>query len=108
MSNPESKAEQWQPSNEEVAELIKAQKRSGMSVAAFARQRGIPVWRLYHAGKAKRRRRRKEFIEVAVSPKDPESSPTFEVVVPGGLRVCVPPGFDEAALRRLLGALSSC
>ena len=107
MSKPESKAEHQQPSDEEVAELLKAQKRSGMSVAAFAKEHGVPVWRLYQASRPKRRRRRKEFVEVAVTPNDPDG-PSFEVLVPGGLRVCVPPRFDESALRRLLGALSSC
>ena len=80
MSKPESKAEQQQLSDERVAKLIKAQKRSGMSVAAFAREHGVPVWKLYQAGRARRRRRRKEFIEVAVSPKEPDVSP-LEVLV---------------------------
>ena len=107
MSKPESKAAEHQPSDEEVAKLIKAQKRSGMSVASFARKHGVSVWRLYQAGRPKRRRRRREFIEVAVSPEEPDA-PTFEVLVPGGLRVCVPPHFDEPTLRRLLGTLTSC
>lgn len=107
MSKPESISEQQQPSDDEVAKLIKAQKRSGISVAAFAREHGVPVWKLYQAGRARRRRRRKEFIEVAVSPKEPDVPP-LEVLVPGGLRIRVPRHFDESALRRLLGALSSC
>ncbi len=76
-------------------------------MAAFARAHGVPVWKLYQAGRPKGRGRGKEFIEVAVSPKEPDALP-LEVLVPGGLRVCVPPHFDESALRRLLGALSSC
>ena len=78
-----------------------------MSVAAFARKHDIPVWKLYQAGRTKRRPRRKEFIEVAVRPNEPEALP-LEVLVPGGLRVLVPQHFDESALRRLLGALPSC
>ena len=54
MSEAGSKSEQQQPSDQQVAKLIEAQKQSGMSVAAFAREHGIPVWKLYQAGRAKR------------------------------------------------------
>ena len=111
METAESKAQQQQPSGRTIAELIAAQKKSGLSVAAFAREHGVSVWRLYQAGRPKRKRsnrkRRTEFVEVAVSSKSPEASP-LELVLPGDLRVRVPPDFDEHTLRRLLGALTSC
>ena len=107
MAIPDSNARQQRPIDEQVAKLIKEQKGSGMSVAAFARKHGVSPWKLYQAGRAGRRRRRKEFIEVTVSSRDPEAPP-LEILVPGGLRVRVPPDFDEATLRRLLGALTSC
>ena len=111
METAESKAQPQQPSGRTIAELIAAQKKSGLSVAAFAREHGVSVWRLYQAGRTKRKRRpqkrRPEFIEVAVSSEAPETSP-LELVLPGDLRVRVPPGFAELTLRRLVGALTSC
>ncbi len=106
MAGPEVKTEPQRPIDEQTAQLLEEQKRSGMSVAAFARERGVPVWRLYQAGKVRRRRRRAEFIEVAVS-REPKAAP-LEIVVPGDLRVRVPRDFDEPTLRRLLAALTSC
>ena len=111
MATAESKAQQQQPGDQSIAELITAQKRSGMSIAAFAREQGIPVWKLYQAGRPKRKRRtekrRADFVEVTVSSRAPEVSP-LELVLPGDLRLRVPPDFDEPTLRRLLGALASC
>ena len=101
-----SKAGQQRPIDPQVAKLIEDQKRSGMSIAAFAKEHGVPVWKLYQAGR-RRRRRRTDFVEVAVGPKAP-APPPLEVVLPGDLRVRIPPDFDETTLRRLLGALTSC
>ena len=103
MARPETKARQQRPGDPRIAKLIEAQKRSGMSIAAFAKEHGVPVWKLYQAGRT-RRRRRAEFVEVAVVPKVAALSP-LELVLPGGLRVRIPPDFDEPTLRRLLGVL---
>ena len=48
-----------------------------------------------------------EVVEVVVSSTKPVASP-IELLLPGGVRVCVPRDFDELTLRRLLGALGSC
>jgi len=111
METAESKTQQQRPREQTIAELISAQKKSGMSIAAFARERGVPAWELYQATRPKRKRRaakrRVDFVEVAVSPKAPADAP-LELVLPGDLRVRVPPGFDELTLRRIVGALASC
>ena len=111
METAESKALPQQHSGRTIAELIAAQKKSGLSVAAFAREHGVSVWRLYQAGRSKRKprppKRRPEFVEAVVSSEASEPAP-LELVLPGDLRVRVPPGFDEIALRRLVGALTSC
>jgi hypothetical protein len=103
MATAESKAGQRGPSNQQLAKLIEDQKRSGLSVAVFAKKHGIPVWKFYQAGRT-RRKRRSDFAEITVSSDEPGASP-LELVLPGNLRVCIPPGFDEPTLRRLLGAL---
>ncbi len=106
MATAESRAGQPRPGNRQLSKLIEDQKRSGLSVAAFAKKHGIPVWKLYQAGRT-RRKRGSDFVEVAVSPDESGTSP-LELVLPGNLRVCIPPDFDEPTLRRLLGALASC
>ena len=113
MANAEETAGEPRPIDERVAKLLEAQRHSGKSVAAFAREHGIQPWRLYQAGqprrtgKKRKRRRRSEFVEVGVKAKEPEA-PVLEIVVPGDLRVRVPRHFDESTLRRLLGVLASC
>lgn len=112
MANTEETAGEPRPIDERVAKLLEAQRRSGKSVAAFAKEHGIQPWRLYQAGqprrtgKRRKTRRRSEFVEI-VKAKEPEA-PVLEIVVRGDLRVRVPRHFDESTLRRLLGALASC
>lgn len=90
-----------------VAELLKEQKRSGKSIAAFARERGIAPWKLYQAGKKRTVKRRPALVEVALSPCGPGDTP-LEVVLADGVRIEVRPDFDGATLQRLVGVLRSC
>ena len=90
----------------QIAKLIEEQKHSGMSIAAFAREHGLPPWKLYQAGR-RRSKRRSGFVEVAVVPKASVPAP-LEVLLPGDLRVRIPSDFDESSLRRLVGVLASC
>ena len=93
MASTESNAAPERPGDGQIAELIEAQRRSGMSIAAFARKHGVSAWKLYQAGRKRRRRRKPpaQFVEVAVSPKATEASP-LELVFQGGMRLRVPPG----------------
>jgi hypothetical protein len=96
--------------------LLDELEQSGLSVAAFARDRGVPTWRLYEG---RRRRQRKaasdksdsrpasQFLPIQLAP-EPTSGEAFEVELRGGRTVRVPSGFDEACLRRLVRALESC
>jgi len=97
--------------DEGIRRLLDEQKASGLSVAAFARERGLSKWRLYEGRqrlrKRKSRAKKADFVEVHVRPVQPARSP-IEVELEAGMRVHVPPGFDEDELRRLLGVLSSC
>ena len=78
-----------------------------MSIAAFARERGLPPWRLYQAKRADRRPRAAEFVEVAIPVPDPEPA-SLEILVGEGTRIRVPAGFDQVTLRQVLEVLASC
>ena len=91
---------------------------SGLSTAAFARERRIAPWRLYNAlrrrsGKATRRSRkasRDAFLPVRLKDLDstPRSRATLELVLSPGYRLLLSADFDEAAVRRLLCVLRTC
>jgi hypothetical protein len=90
---------------------------SGQSTASFARAHGLPPWKLYQALRQQLRRSERssrargasgaELVPVRVAPPLAKAAP-IELVTAGGLRLCVPPDFDEAHLRRLLGVLGGC
>lgn len=94
--------------------------RSGLSTAAFARERSVAAWKLY-AGQRRRRRRRlvarsADSAEVGAAPAflpvqltaAPPSGSAFEVELRGGRLLRVPADFDESSLSRLVLALESC
>jgi len=88
--------------------------QSGSSVAAFARERGLPSWKLYEERRRRRQRRRKreiqaepEFVPVRLAPVRTSEAP-FELLLRGGRKLRIPAGFDEATLQRLVRVLESC
>jgi transposase-like protein len=96
---------------EEDARLVLAAlERSGKSVSAFAKERGLDAQRLYSW--------RRRFIAVAggdtttfreltVRPSSPATVESqFEISFPSGVHIRVPAGFDAAALARLLDVLT--
>ena len=95
----------------EAQKLLVEQQASGLSVAAFARERGVPKWRLYEGRQRLRKRelraKEAEFVQMHVKPVQPAPSP-IKVELEAGMRVHVPFGFDGDELRRLLAVLSSC
>lgn len=102
------------PSRQELGRLLDEHAASGLSVAEFARRRGMKPWRLYEGlrkqKKARQSRgssRRRQLIPVELSDAASSSAP-LELVLTSGLRLLVHPDFDETALRRLLGVLASC
>lgn len=91
-------------------ELLAEQERSGLTIAAFSRERGITAQRLYEARRRKRgqaRGRRQPFAAVTVV-EDRAPLLAFEVELASGRRLRIPPGFDEADLVRLVTALEAC
>jgi hypothetical protein len=89
---------------------------SGLSQKAFAEKEKIPYTTLLYwrrrLGKTTRGRVRKPaamtLAPVRIVPDGPRSGRAFELRTSSGLSISVPHGFDEAELRRLLAALSSC
>lgn len=98
-------------SDDERRRVLGEQRASGLSVAAFARERGFSAWTIYDW----RRRLREqptqpdkpELIQVKVAPSVPRAS-SIAVELEAGHLVHVPSGFDAAELRRLLEVLASC
>lgn len=93
---------------------------SGLGVTAFARQRGVSIGSMFNwRGEiAKRDRARRAlatteetdgFLPVVVRTPSLERTEDqrLEVVVPGGRRVRVPPGFDAGELGRLIQVLEA-
>lgn len=92
---------------------------SGQTAIVFAASRGINPntlahwkWRLGAEARGGGGVDVPAFLEVirpvgATSSRPPSSNPagSLQVILPGDLRICVPPDFDAAALRRLVAAL---
>jgi len=82
--------------------------RSGLSVRAFCARHDLsqPSFYAWRRLIQQRDAAAGTFLPVQVVPQDePPPANTFEVVLAGGRRLRVPPGFDTAALRQLLAVL---
>ncbi len=99
----------------EAQSLLAEQRESDLSIAAFARAKGVKPWSLYNAKARDQRRSRKDAerrfsqVKVVELPKgaaDPANP--LELVLPSGVAIRIRRNFDEVALRRLLGVLGSC
>jgi hypothetical protein len=90
--------------------LASEQAVSGKSVAAFCRERGLPVWQFYEKKKRLCQPETAAFVAVRVSETE-AASPTMvrmlgiEIRHRRGWSLIVDPGFDAAHLRRLLSVL---
>ena len=96
-------------------ELLEEQRNSGLTIAKFARSKGVHPWTLYNAQASERRRfakqRQPTLTEVRVVdalPSGSEHGAKIELALPSGIAIRVARDFDEVALRRLLGVLSAC
>jgi len=103
-------------SSAELIRLLEEHKSSGLSLAEFARQRGIPAHRLYWARRKGRTSAKKteqqiagtEFREVVVRDGATHRPGPLELRLPSGISVGLTRDFDEVTLRRLLGVLAPC
>jgi len=93
----------------EIRKVLSELAKSGDTVQAFARRRGMSAWTLYdwrrRFGSARRKARQAEFVAVEVDDR-PSSSTPFEIKV-GDVVVRVPANFNDADLVRLVRALGS-
>lgn len=98
----------------DISALLDELAGSNQSTASFARAHGLPPWKLYQA--LRQRQRQSQRVErtrvkgdlVPVYVAQAGKAAAIELITAGGLRLCVPPDFDEAHLRRLLGVLVGC
>lgn len=90
--------------------LVTEQAGSGQSVAAFCRDRGLPVSQFF-AWKKRLRQAAEPFVEVQVvgAPAQPATaqSRAIEIRLADGCRIFVEPGFDAGHLRAVLAALEA-
>lgn len=95
-------AEQWR-------ELIEQQAQSDLTVEAFCRRRGVAVSTFFARRRKLADRAGPAFVEVTAStepPALPVADSPLELILPGGMMIRVPVGFDAVTLRRLMEALS--
>ena len=100
----------------EIARLLEEHQSSALSLAEFARQRGVPAHQLYWARRKARTPAKKaeqqvvaaEFREVMVRDCATHQPGPLELRLPRGISIGVTRDFDEVTLRRLLGLLAPC
>jgi transposase-like protein len=86
--------------------LVDQHKRSGQTVAAFCRERGLCAPHFFAWKKKLTQATPRQFVAVqVVGAGAPTPSRALEVRLPGGRSVLVEPGFDAAHLRAVLEAL---
>lgn len=86
-------------SEDEKRQLLAEWEASGLSKAAFAKQRGVSPNSLHRWHKALKT---PAFVEVLTAP---AAAPAFVLRVREAVQLEVPAGFDAAELRRLVDAL---
>jgi hypothetical protein len=81
--------------------------RSGLSGTAFCRRFGLTENRLYAWRRilAQRDAEQATFVPVRLLAEHGSQDATLEVLLAGGRRLRVPPGFDATTLRQLLAVL---
>ena len=88
------------------AARVREWKRSGLTAADYAEREGLNAstltWWSSELGRAALTVPRPPVVEVMVAQR---SASALEVVLPSGVKVAVPIGFDEATLGRLLTVL---
>ena len=86
--------------------VLGALERSGQSVREFAEEHGLDPQRLYVWRRRVAGGDRTTFRELVVRGSSSPRESSFEVVLPSGVVVRVPPSFDAGALGRLLDVVS--
>ena len=91
--------------------VVSEQSRSGLSIAAFCRDRGLPAWQFFAWKKRLRQAAAGPFLEVQVVREPAQAvvanSRAIEIRVAEGRRILVEPGFDAEHLRAVVAALET-
>jgi len=93
-------------SGEQWRTIIAAQPASGLSIAAYCRQRRVSEASFF-AWRRKLRRDTAHFAEVRIAPEPPPESSGVEVRLSNGRCVLVRAGFDRQTLLDLLATLEA-
>lgn len=97
------RAEHW-------AGVLAEWQRSGLPTREFCERRGVKLgtfswWRQELARRARRQRPSVELVEIA---RPVVTERAVEVVLPNGIRLRVPVGFERRSLEELLGVVRAC
>jgi len=88
--------------------LVAQHNKSGQSVAAFCRERGLCAPHFFAWKKRLSQAAPQQFVPVqVVEAGEPAPSPALEVRLRGGRSVMVEPGFDAGHLRAVLAVLEA-
>ena len=91
--------------------LVAEQAGSGLSVAAFCRERGVPASQLFAWKRRLRPAAVESFVEVQVvgsgARRETAGNCAIEIRLESGRRVFVEPGFEAAHLRAVLAVLET-
>ena len=90
----------------EIEEMLAELDRTGETIAAYARRRGVATWGLYKARRRQRSAAPAKLVSVEVG--EPLARQASLELVVGDVVVRVPSGFDEDELSRLVRTLRAC
>jgi len=93
-------------SREEIAELVREFKSSGLTQRKFSENRGIALSELQRSLKIVRRASEPQLMAVQIEAERTDRA--LELMVGEGYRIKIGAGFCSTTLRRLLEVLGSC
>ena len=101
------KARRKRRSREQIAELVREFKDSGLTQRKFSENRGIALSELQRSLKIVRRAREPQLMAVQITAAE-RNDRGLELMVGEGYRIKIGAGFCSTTLRRLLEVLGSC
>jgi hypothetical protein len=103
----EDKPRRKRRSREQIAELVREFKDSGLTQRKFSENRGIALSELQRSLKIVRRAREPQLLAVQIEAAE-RNERALELMVGEGYRIKIGVGFCSTTLRRLLEVLGSC
>jgi hypothetical protein len=103
----EVRARRKRRSREQIAELVRGFKCSGLTQRKFCEHRGIALSVLQRSLKIERRATQPKLMAVQIEAAEGNDR-ALELMVGEGYRIKIRAGFSSSTLRRLLEVLGSC